>query len=125
MHGKCQAKNLIYKCDVISRDEKVVETSKNYDGQSMCFKDRFNKHSSALKHENSSAATSLSKYVWKLKHEGYEYQEPPPKAWNKAIKSFSLKWSITLHYQIGVMHRIKVTVDKSPKINKTNSFNSN
>ena len=40
-------------------------------------------------------------------------------------KSIAPEKLLNLYYQIGVTHRIKVTVDESPKINKTNSFNSN
>ena len=46
---------------------------------SRTFKERFSEHKTAFKNENSDKKTTLSKYIWKMKHRGLEP---------------SIKWSI-------------------------------
>ena len=77
--GKCTVSNVVYQADVITTDRRgrVIKT---YFGQTKReFKLRYREHMQAIKYENSTHATALSNYVWKLKRNGQEY---------------TIKWSI-------------------------------
>ena len=78
LDGKCLTKSLIYRATVKPKNKPEV---KDYYGLTSCtFKTRFDQHTSSFRHQNQSHKTSLSKYIWRLKEKGEEYD---------------LKWEIT------------------------------
>ena len=77
LHGKCRAKDVVYKC--------VASTSINLDKVYLGtaegdFKKRFYNHKKSFKNRGYASDTSLSKYIWEMKH---KHNETP-----------TLKWSI-------------------------------
>ena len=75
LNGNCLAGPLIYRYNVSAEG---VPT-KTYGGQAKVFKTRYYKHKNALEHEDSPAATSLSRYVWSLEKQG----KTPKLSWSK------------------------------------------
>ena len=62
---KCLAKNVIYKCNVLS-DHQIAEAS--YIGLTEnSFKDRLYKHHNSFKYESKANSTEMSKQVWDVK----------------------------------------------------------
>ena len=98
LHGKCKTKDLVYQSDVHPISKRCVNIMgkdyKYYFGMTKrTFKERYREHKTALNHENSNKATSLSNFVHFLKHQGMIEGE-----------DFVVKWSIKCrapHYTSG------------------------
>ena len=110
LNGQCQASSVVYEATVTSNNDK-----KTYIGLSeTSFKTRYANHRTSFKHERYRNSTELSKYLWRLKEEG---------------KEFNLEWKIveraraysTVGKRCGLClaekHRI-ITSDKAENINK-------
>ena len=79
LQGNCLTKNIVYKAEVIPKDE---EETKEYIGMTATtFKERYRNHkrSTCINNERHATDTELSKHVWKLKTSG---------------KPFKIYWSI-------------------------------
>ena len=67
--GKCQIKNIVYQA-TLTQEAGKIETYVGLTGQT--FKNRWDGHKKAFKHEIYSD-TTLSQHVWKLKKQGTNY----------------------------------------------------
>ena len=77
--GQCQARNIIYKAEVTVHGINGSWVMTYYGQTSRPFKIRFYEHKQAMKNESSTKETALSRFIWKLKNEG---------------KNFDINWSI-------------------------------
>ena len=73
MNGNCGRRNVVYQATVTSDDGNI----KHYVGVAVLFKSRYYGHRTSINNPDYKSATTLSKYIWKLKEEKI---------------NFSLKW---------------------------------
>ena len=69
MNGNCGKRNVVYQATVTSNDGKV----EHYVGVAALFKSRYKGHRTSINNPNYKSATTLSKYIWKLKEEKIGY----------------------------------------------------
>ena len=72
LEGQCLTKELVYQATVVRTDTQHKETYTGLTGGT--FKDRYNHHMSNFRNQSGDKATTLSKYIWKLKRQGFPYE---------------------------------------------------
>ena len=70
LQGSCLEKAIVYRATVTSPDGR----KEYYGSTGGAFKDRYANHKKSLKHEKYQNETELSKYIWKLKTKGTNYE---------------------------------------------------
>ena len=75
LDGRCGQKNVVYQATVTSDDGVTM----HYVGVAVLFKSRYYGHRTSINNPDYKSATTLSKYIWKLKEEKI---------------GFNLKWKI-------------------------------
>ena len=69
LQGRCQTKNMVYKCTVSTQEER-----KEYIGLTAnTFKERYSGHKTSFNNENYAHSTTLSTYIWGLKRSKTPY----------------------------------------------------